>query len=105
MKIFLHFVIKPIKDCVELFFLVPASVVSSHFARNPSIYFRSGKDLVQKLDKLLDTGVASDSILSAPATFGMSLRKIEHRLADLKSKTIEPISSWMITASASQFDL
>lgn len=81
---------------------MPVAVISLHFSRNPSIYFRSANELIQKLDKLLASGVAPNSILTTPLVFRMNLKKIEQRLEDLKSKSIEPISTLMLTSNASQ---
>ncbi|XP_055301881.1 transcription termination factor, mitochondrial-like [Sitodiplosis mosellana] len=83
---------------------VPPSVVASHFAKSPSIFFRSPKMLNQKLDMLLACGVELNSILNSPLTFRMNLNKMENLLMELKSRSTEPISSWMLTCPEAQLN-
>lgn len=83
---------------------MPPSVVSACFANSPSIFFRSPRTLHQKLNILLAFGVELESILNAPITFRMNLNNLEKRLKELKSNSVEPIYSWMLTCSTSQLD-
>ena len=53
---------------------------------------------------LLTYGVEPNTILNSPLTFRMNLSKIENLLMHLKSRSIEPIQSWMLTCSEEQLN-
>lgn len=53
---------------------------------------------------LIEYGVESNSILNSPLTFRMNLNKMENLLKELKSISIEPISSWMLTCNETQLN-
>lgn len=78
--------------------------MSAYFAKNPGIFFRPAGILNQKLATLITNGVDLNSILNAPATFRINLCTLEKRLAELKSASVEPIFSWMLTCGPAQTD-
>ncbi|XP_031635754.1 transcription termination factor, mitochondrial-like [Contarinia nasturtii] len=83
---------------------VQPSIISSNFAKNPIIFLRDPQMLQRKLDMLLAFNVEPNSILNSPLTFRMNLNKIENRLNELKTNSIESISSWMLTCTVSQLN-
>lgn len=53
---------------------------------------------------LIAYGVESNSILNSPLTFRMNLNKMENLLKELKSNSIEPIFSYMLTCNEAQLN-
>lgn len=76
--------------------------MSLHFARNSSFFLRSPQTLQAKLDMLLAYSVEEESILKSPETFKLSVKSLENRLNELKSKEVAKIWSWMLICHSSQ---